>query len=191
MASGNRGKLREIARILVDLNFTVVPQSDFNVSDADETGDTFAANALIKARHAAAATCLPAIADDSGLAVDALQGRPGVFSARYAGPDANDAENIDKLLHELVQVEGAHRGATFHCVACFVMPDSDDAVIAEGSWRGSIAQQRIGEGGFGYDPVFIDSELGVTAAQLSAEEKNQRSHRGKALAALARMLGAR
>jgi XTP/dITP diphosphohydrolase len=191
MASGNRGKLREIARILMDLNFTVVPQSDFNVSDADETGDTFVANALIKARHAAAATGLPAIADDSGLAVDALQGRPGVFSARYAGPDANDAKNIDKLLRELAQVEDAHRGATFHCVACFVMPDSDDAVIAEGSWRGSIAQQRIGEGGFGYDPVFIDSELGVTAAQLSAEEKNQRSHRGKALAELARLLGAR
>jgi XTP/dITP diphosphohydrolase len=191
MASGNRGKLREIARILADLDFTVVPQSDFNVSDADETGDTFGANALIKARHAAAATGLPAIADDSGLAVDALQGRPGVFSARYAGPDANDAENIDKLLHELAQVEDAHRGATFHCAACFVMPDSDDAVIAEGSWRGSIAQQRIGEGGFGYDPVFIDNELGVSAAQLSAEEKNQRSHRGKALAELARLLGAR
>ena len=118
MASGNRGKLREIARILVDLNFTVVPQSDFNVSDADETGDTFVANALLKARHAAAATGLPAIADDSGLAVDALQGRPGVFSARYAGPDANDAENIDKLLDELAQVDDAHRGATFHCVAC-------------------------------------------------------------------------
>ena len=191
MASGNRGKLREIARILVDLNFTVVPQSDFNVSDADETGDTFVANALLKARHAAAATGLPAIADDSGLAVDALQGRPGVFSARYAGPDANDAENIDKLLDELAQVDDAHRGATFHCVACFVRPDSDDVVIAEGSWRGSIAQQRIGEGGFGYDPIFIDSELGVTAAQLSAEEKNQRSHRGKALAELARLLGAR
>jgi XTP/dITP diphosphohydrolase len=191
MASGNRGKLREIARILMDLNFSVVPQSDFNVSDVDETGDTFVANALIKARHAVAATGLPAIADDSGLAVDALQGRPGVFSARYAGPDANDAKNIDKLLRELAQVEDAHRGATFHCVACFVMPDSDDAVIAEGSWRGSIAQQRIGEGGFGYDPVFIDSELGVTAAQLSAEEKNQRSHRGKALAELARLLGAR
>ena len=191
MASGNRGKLREIARILVDLNFTLLPQSDFNVSDAEETGDTFVANALIKARHAAAATGLPAIADDSGLAVDALQGRPGVFTARYAGADANDAENIDKLLHELAQVEDTHRGATFHCAACFVSPDSDDAVIAEGSWRGSIARQRIGEGGFGYDPVFVDAELGVTSAQLNAEEKNQRSHRGKALTELARLLGAR
>jgi XTP/dITP diphosphohydrolase len=191
MASGNRGKLREIARILVDLNFTVLPQSDFNVSAADETGDTFVANALIKARHAAAATGLAAIADDSGLAVDALHGRPGVFSARYAGPHASDAENIDKLLHELAQVEDTHRGATFHCAACFVTPDSDDTVIAEGSWRGSIARQRIGEGGFGYDPVFVDAELGVTSAQLNAEEKDQRSHRGKALAELARLLGAR
>jgi XTP/dITP diphosphohydrolase len=191
MASGNRGKLREIARILADLSFTVVPQSDFNVSEADETGDTFVANALIKARHAAAATGLPAIADDSGLAVDALQGRPGVFSARYAGPDANDAANIDKLLNELAEVDDIDRGATFHCVACFVTPDSDDALIAQGSWRGSIARQRSGEGGFGYDPVFIDVELGVTSAQLSAEEKNQRSHRGKALAELARLLGAR
>ncbi len=191
MASGNRGKLREIARILADLNFTVVPQSDFNVSEADETGATFVANALIKARHAAVATGLPAIADDSGLAVDALQGRPGVFSARYSGPDANDESNIDKLLDELAQVEDENRGATFHCAACFVTPDSDDALIAEGSWRGSIARQRIGAGGFGYDPVFIDAELGVTSAQLSAEEKNQRSHRGKALAELARLLGAR
>lgn len=191
MASGNRGKLREIARILADLNFTVVPQSDFNVSEADETGDTFVANALIKARHAAAATGLPAIADDSGLAVDALQGRPGVFSARYAGPGASDAANIDKLLNELAEIDDKDRGATFHCVACFVTPDSDDALIAKGSWRGSIARQRSGERGFGYDPVFIDAELGVTSAQLSAEEKNLRSHRGKALAELARLLGAR
>ena len=168
MASGNRGKLREIACILADLNFSVVPQSDFKVSEADETGDTFVANALIKARHAAAATGLPAIADDSGLAVDALQGRPGVFSARYAGPGASDAENVDKLLHELAQVADTDRGATFHCVACFVTPDSKDALIAEGSWRGSIARQRVGEGGFGYDPVFIDAELGVTSAQLSS-----------------------
>jgi XTP/dITP diphosphohydrolase len=191
MASGNRGKLREIARILADLEFTVVPQSEFNVSEADENGDTFVANALIKARHAAAATGLPAIADDSGLAVDALQGRPGVFSARYAGPGADDAANIDKLLNELAEIDDKDRGATFHCVACFVTPDSDDAVIAEGSWRGSIARQRIGEGGFGYDPVFVDAELGVTSAQLTAEEKNQRSHRGKALAELARLLSAR
>lgn len=191
MASGNRGKLREIARILSDLDFTVLPQSDFNVSEADENGDTFVANALIKARHAAAVTGLPAIADDSGLAVDALQGRPGVYSARYAGLQATDADNIDKLLRELEHTDDANRGATFHCVACFVTPDSEDALIAEGRWRGSIARQRSGDGGFGYDPVFIDPELGITSAHLTAEEKNQRSHRGKALAELARLLGAR
>jgi XTP/dITP diphosphohydrolase len=188
MASGNRGKCREIARILADLEFTVVPQSEFAVSDVEETGDTFVANALIKARHAAAATGLPAIADDSGLAVDALQGRPGVFSARYAGADATDDANIDKLLQELSQVDEADRGATFHCVACFVNPGEDTAIIAKGSWRGYIASQRLGDGGFGYDPVFIDAESGIVSAQMSAEDKNSRSHRGQALAELARLL---
>jgi len=188
MASGNRGKLREIARILADFDLTVVPQSEFGVSDADETGDTFVANALIKARHAAAATGLPAIADDSGLAVDALQGRPGVFSARYAGVGASDDDNIDKLLQELVAVDDAQRGATFHCVACFVKPNQDEAVVAKGEWRGSIARQRSGDGGFGYDPIFIDAESGIVSAQLSAAEKNSRSHRGKALAELAHLL---
>ena len=188
MASGNRGKLREIARILADLNFTVVPQAEFSVVDAEETGDTFIENALIKARHAAAATGLPAIADDSGLAVDALRGRPGVFSARYAGVDASDDANIDKLLQELDEVADADRGATFHCVACYVEPDAEEAIIAEGSWRGSIARERKGEGGFGYDPVFIDAETGIVSAELSADEKNSRSHRGKALVELARLL---
>lgn len=188
MASGNRGKLREIARILADLEFTVVPQSDFGVSDAEETGDTFVANALIKARHAAELTGLPAIADDSGLAVDALQGRPGVFSARYAGADASDDDNIDKLLRELANVDDAQRGATFHCVACFVNPDEEHAVIAKGEWRGSIARRRQGEGGFGYDPVFVDAASGIVSAELSAAEKNSRSHRGQALTELARLL---
>ena len=180
MASGNRGKLREIARILADLTFTVVPQSDFNVSEADETGDTFVANALLKARHAAAATGLPAIADDSGLAVDALQGRPGVFSARYAGPDANDAANIDKLLNELAAVDDIDRGATFYCVACFVTPDSDDALIAKGSWRGSIARQCSGERGFGYDPVFYYPPYGRTLGDVTEEAKLRVAHRCEA-----------
>jgi len=171
MASGNRGKLRELARILAQQNLTVVPQSDFAVSEVDETGDSFAANALIKARHAADATGLPAIADDSGLLVDALDGRPGVYSARYAGPAAGDDENIDKLLAELGQVDAADRGASFHCVACFVMPGDSEAVFAQGNWRGYIARHRHGNGGFGYDPVFIDADLGVSAAELSAEEK--------------------
>ena len=188
MASGNRGKLRELTRILADLDFSVVPQSDFAISEAEENGATFAANALIKARHAALLTGLPAIADDSGLVVDALDGRPGVYSARFARTNASDASNIDKLLHELAQVDDAARGAAFHCVACFVMPGDHTPLIAEGTWRGSIARARRGDGGFGYDPVFIDPELGVTAAELSAEEKDQRSHRGKALARLARQL---
>jgi XTP/dITP diphosphohydrolase len=188
MASGNRGKLREMARILSEFGLTVVPQAEFSVSEAEETGSTFVENALIKAQHAAAATGLPAIADDSGLAVDALQGRPGVYSARYAGASASDDDNIDKLLLELRDVEEPGRGATFHCVACFVTPGSAKALIAEGEWRGSIARQRRGENGFGYDPVFVDAELGLSAAELPATQKNQRSHRGKALVELSRML---
>jgi len=191
MASGNRGKLREITGILSGLEIAVVPQSDFDVSEADENGDSFVANALIKARHAAKETGLPAIADDSGLVVDALGGRPGIFSARFAGPGASDAANIDKLLQELEQVDDANRGAAFHCVACFVMPDDSEPLIAKGTWRGRIARQPQGDGGFGYDPVFIDPELGVSAARLSATQKNQRSHRGKALTELARQLGER
>lgn len=188
MASGNRGKLREMSRILDEFGFTVVPQSEFAVTEAEETGTTFEENALIKARHAAAATGLPAIADDSGLAVDALQGRPGVYSARYAGADASDDDNIDKLLQELQNVAVADRGAAFHCVACFVTPDSEQPLVARGEWRGRIARARRGNGGFGYDPVFIDPELGVSAAELTPEQKNQRSHRGKALAELSKAL---
>jgi XTP/dITP diphosphohydrolase len=188
MASGNRGKLREIARLLADFECTVVPQSELGVSDADETGDTFEENALIKARHAATTTGLPAIADDSGLAVDALDGRPGVFSARYSGADATDDENIDLLLRELEHVPEAERGATFHCVACFVAPGDTGVLLAKGTWRGHIAHERQGDGGFGYDPVFIDAELGIAAANLSADDKNSRSHRGKALTELVTLL---
>lgn len=188
LASGNAGKLREIVRILGDLDLTVVPQSEFGVADADETGSTFAANALIKARHAADATGLPAIADDSGLRVDALDGRPGVYSARYAGPDATDDKNNDRLLEELDGVPDDQRGAAFHCVACFVMPGETEAIFAEGEWRGRILRERRGEGGFGYDPLFFVPELGVSSAELDPEEKNARSHRGQALDALARKL---
>ena len=188
MASGNVGKLREIKRILEDLNIAVVPQSAYRVSDADETGLTFAANALIKARHAAAATGMPAIADDSGLVVDALDGRPGVHSARYAGAGASDQQNIDKLLAELQQVDDAHRGAVFHCTACFVMPDGSEPLLATGEWRGSILREQRGAGGFGYDPLFLDPESGKTGAELTATEKNARSHRGKALRQLGDLL---
>ena len=188
MASGNLGKLREIARLLADLDCDIVPQSDFALSEAIEDGDTFTANALIKARHAAKLTSLPAIADDSGLVVDALQGRPGVYSARYAGADASDEDNIDKLLLEMQGVADADRGAAFHCVACFVMPEEDKPLIAEGVWRGRIAHARSGNGGFGYDPIFIVPEFGVSSAELSAEQKNAHSHRGQALAKLALQL---
>jgi XTP/dITP diphosphohydrolase len=188
LASGNPGKRREIEKILADFDIEIVPQSDFGVSEAQETGTTFAENALIKARHASAATGLPAIADDSGLAVDALGGRPGVYSARYAGPDATDADNNARLLAELAGVPPAERGAAFHCVACFVTPGDDRPVIAEGQWRGRILDAPVGDGGFGYDPLFFVEETGCSSAQLSAVEKNRRSHRGKALRELARKL---
>jgi len=188
MASGNAGKLSEIAHLLDELDVTVLPQSEFAVSNADETGATFAENSLIKARHAALVTGLPAIADDSGLSVDALSGRPGVRSARYSGPGATDERNIDKLLADLAAVSEKDRGASFHCVACFVMPDGSDPLIAEGEWRGSILQERRGDGGFGYDPIFLDAETARSAAELSADEKNARSHRGQALRVLVQML---
>jgi XTP/dITP diphosphohydrolase len=190
MASGNAGKLREIDRILGDLNINFVPQSEFGIEDADETGTTFVENALIKARHAVGATGLPAIADDSGLAVDALGGRPGVYSSRYAGPDATDQKNIDKLLAALDGVPDEERGAAFHCVSCFVMPGDHEPIIAKGEWRGSILKEAQGDGGFGYDPVFFVSDMGCSAAQMGDEEKNARSHRGKALKELARQLHA-
>ena len=188
LASGNAGKLREIATILAGLDVEIVAQSELGVTEADETGSTFVENALIKARHAALMTGLPAIADDSGLVVDTLGGRPGVYSARYAGPKATDDENIDKLLEELANIPDAERTASFHCYACYVSPDDSTSLIAEGRWEGRILQERRGEAGFGYDPVFYDPECGRTAAELGAELKNARSHRGKALAALAAMM---
>jgi len=184
MASGNAGKLREIKGILSGFDIAVVAQGDLAVSDAIETGDTFVANALIKARHAADATGLPAIADDSGLVVDALGGRPGVFSARFAGLGASDDSNIDKLLREMQGVDDADREATFHCAACFVMPHDGDSFNAQGEWRGAILRERRGDGGFGYDPVFLDPESGLSVAELDSEQKNQRSHRRKALVSL-------
>ncbi len=191
LASGNPGKLAEIRAILADLDIIVMPQSDFGVRDAEENGLTFAENAEIKARHAAAATGLAVIADDSGLVVDALDGAPGVYSARYSGPNASDATNIDKLLRELRGVATAQRGAAFRCVACFVMPDDEELVLADGEWRGRILEARRGAGGFGYDPVFYDPAAGMSAAEMNAGQKNARSHRGKAFRALADKLRAR
>ncbi len=188
MASANAGKLREIERILGELKIAVVPQSDFGVDAVEETGSTFAENALIKARHAAQISGLAAIADDSGLAVEVLGGRPGVYSARYSGPNATDASNIDRLLSELEGVPDDQRAAAFHCVACFVSSADAEPVVAEGEWRGRILRERRGDGGFGYDPIFFDMELKRSSAEMSADEKNARSHRGNALRALARQL---
>lgn len=187
MATSNPGKIREIARLLDELGVEVVAQSEFGVDDADETGDTFAENSLIKAQHAATATGLPAIADDSGLTVDALGGAPGVYSARFSGPDADDRKNNEKLLLELEGVAG--RGAAFRCVATYVEPAGDaEPLVAEGVWRGEILDAPRGDGGFGYDPLFLVPECRASSAELSAEEKNARSHRGQALKKLVEML---
>jgi len=188
MASGNAGKLREISRLLDGLGVEVIAQSELGVDDADETGSTFAENSLLKAQHAAVVTGLPAIADDSGLAVDALNGAPGVYSARYSGPDATDDKNVDKLLAALKDAALSSRGAAFHCVATFVMPGQHRPLVAKGEWRGSILTSRQGDGGFGYDPVFLDPESGKSAAELTAEQKNARSHRGKALRQLVELI---
>ena len=188
LATGNPGKVREIRRILGELGVEVVPQTELGVGDADETGSSFVANALIKARHASLMTGLPAIADDSGLVVDALDGRPGVYSARYSGAGATDESNIDKLLQELAGVPDEKRTAAFHCCAVYVSADDSTSLVAEGRWPGRILAERRGTGGFGYDPVFYDPDCGRTAAELGPELKNALSHRGKALTALAGML---
>ena len=185
MASGNAGKIREIARLLDGLNIEVVAQSQLGVEDALETGATFHENSLIKAEHAARATGLPAIADDSGLAVDALDGAPGVHSARYAGSNCDDAANNEKLLHAMQGID--ERGAAFHCVATFVEPDGEP-LVAEGEWRGEIMREQKGAGGFGYDPLFFVPDCGCSSAELSQEQKNERSHRGQALRSLLALL---
>ena len=185
LATGNPGKLREMRRLLP--GYDVAPQSDFTRERVDETGLTFVENAILKARHASGASGLPAVADDSGLEVDALDGAPGILSARYAGKHANDRENVARLLRELEGFSG--RSARFHCVIVVLRHPSDPApLICDGAWEGEIARAPRGDNGFGYDPVFMVPELGVTAAELSADEKNARSHRGQALTALKRGL---
>jgi XTP/dITP diphosphohydrolase len=182
LATANPGKLRELQTLLADAGIDVLSQAHLGIAPVAETGRTFVENALIKARHAAAHSALPAIADDSGLEVDALGGRPGVLSARYAGEQADDAANNAKLLAELRDVPEAERTARYRCVLACVR-DADDAapLICEGVWEGRIAQLPAGEHGFGYDPLFLVGELAITAAQLSPELKNSLSHRGQAL----------
>ena len=190
LASSNIGKIKEIQAILAE--HLIVPQSVFNVTDADETGSTFVENAIIKARHAAFQCKLPAIADDSGLVVDALSGAPGVISARYAGVGASDRDNVQKLLKELEDVPEERRSARFICVMIFLEHAEDPfPVIAQGVWEGQILYQPIGANGFGYDPVFWVPEQQCASAELSAAVKNSLSHRSKALRSLTDLIKAR
>src|SRR5579872_5372174 len=190
LASGNPGKLRELAALLSPLGLELVAQNALGVESPPETGSTFVDNALIKARHAADATGLPALADDSGIEVDALGGRPGVYSARYAGEGASDLENLRKMLEELRDVPLAARTARYRCVIAFVRSSSEEPLLAEGSWEGRIRPEPRGSGGFGYDPVFVPAGSELTAAELPAEHKNASSHRGQAMRALVARLPA-
>lgn len=189
LASGNPGKLRELSHILDDLGYELHPQSEFGVSEVAETGTTFVENAIIKARHAAAHTKLPALADDSGIEVDALDGAPGVYSARFAGPGADDASNNALLVEKLRTVPPAQRTARYRAVIVLMRHAADPSpLICEGSWEGMIQLEPAGTGGFGYDPHFYLPQQGCTSAQLSRDEKNRLSHRGQALAQLKRRL---
>jgi len=191
LASSNPGKVREFGQILAGLDISVAPQSEFGVPDAEETGLTFVENALLKARNAASHTGLPAIADDSGIEVDALNGAPGIYSARYAGKGAGDAENLRKLLDALRDFPDAERGARFVCLIAYLRHAADPTpVIAQGVWEGRILREARGSGGFGYDPVFWVPTHHCSSAELPAEVKNSLSHRGQALRALTAALRA-
>lgn len=185
LASGNRGKLAELRALFSELGLDLIAQADRGVGDAEETGLTFVENALIKARHAARATGLPALADDSGLCVDALGGAPGLHSARYAGRHGDDAANNARLLAELHDLPDAGRSAYFYCCLVLLRHAADPSpLIAEGRWYGRVLHQPRGEGGFGYDPLFQPLGLAISAAELDAGDKNRLSHRGQAAAAL-------
>ncbi len=193
IATGNKGKLKEIQHVLSDLNIEIVPQSEFNVPECPEPHCTFIENALAKARHASKHTGLPALADDSGLCVDALLGAPGVLSARYAGKNppnsllTQDERNNDKLLLEMNNI--ANRHAHFYCVMVLVRHEHDpEPIIAEGSWQGIILREYRGTDGFGYDPLFLDDKTGKTVAELPLEIKSRISHRGHAMAKLLQKL---
>ncbi|HEB60105.1 MAG TPA: XTP/dITP diphosphatase [Gammaproteobacteria bacterium] len=185
LASNNAGKVREINAILADCGITVVPQSDFDTPEVEETGLTFVENAILKARNAAKHAGLPALADDSGIEVDALHGAPGIYSARFAGPGASDADNLAKLLDALKEVPDVQRTARFQCLMVLMEHEADPTpLICQGTWEGRITREPAGDNGFGYDPVFFVPDHGCTSAQLEAEEKNRISHRGRALQCL-------
>lgn len=189
LASGNAGKLREFQQLLAGAGFEVVPQSSFSVSNADETGTTFVENAIIKARHACQQTGLPAIADDSGIEVDALNGRPGVYSARYSGEGATDASNNQKLLQELTGVPAEQRTARYHAVLAYMRhADDPTPILCHGTWEGIILTEPRGDGGFGYDPLFFVPTHNCASAELDKAEKNRISHRGKAMQELLQKL---
>jgi XTP/dITP diphosphohydrolase len=187
IASGNPGKLREIARLLSPFGLEVIPQSELGVAPAEEPHPTFVENALAKARHASAATGLPALADDSGICVPALDGAPGVYSARYAGVDATDKLNNARLLQAMTSV--TDRRAHYYCVIVMMRQHDDpQPIIAEGEWHGEILRAPRGTGGFGYDPLFLDPGSGLTGAELAPSRKNRVSHRGKAMRKLLRAM---
>jgi len=191
VASGNRGKLAEFEHLLADSGFEVVTQGSLGVVDIEETGTTFVENALLKARHAARITRLPALADDSGLCVGQLDGAPGLYSARYAGAHGDAAANRAKLLHALEGVPAERRGAFFICVLVLLRHADDPApLIAEGRWHGRVLEAERGDGGFGYDPLFLPDGQTLSAAELDPALKNRLSHRGQALARLRDQLGA-
>jgi len=182
LASGNAGKVKEINQLLSSQQIQVIPQSDFNVPDIEETGLTFVENAILKARNAAEHSGLPAIADDSGLEVDALNSAPGIYSARFAGPGATDQDNNDKLLEQLKDVPEAERSARFQCLLVYLRHPADPTpLICQGTWEGQILFQPQGENGFGYDPLFFVPDHYCSSAELRPEVKNQLSHRGRAL----------
>lgn len=182
LASNNKGKVRELSEMLSALDMEVLPQATFDIEDADETGLTFVENAIIKARHASKIAGLPAIADDSGLEVDALNGAPGIYSARYSGDGATDEKNLLKLLDALKDVPEEMRTARFQCLLVYMRHAEDPTpLICQGTWEGVITTEPMGDNGFGYDPVFYVPTHQCSSAQLSAEEKNALSHRGQAL----------
>jgi XTP/dITP diphosphohydrolase len=182
LASGNRGKLKEFQRLLANCGFEVIPQSDFNTPEAEETGLSFVENAIIKARNASRHSGLPALADDSGLEVDALNGQPGIYSARFAGPQNSDQDNNRKLLELLSGLPESQRGARFQCLLVMVRhADDPTPLICQGSWQGRILEQPRGENGFGYDPLFWVEEKQCSSAELPADIKNAISHRSQAL----------
>lgn len=191
LASGNAGKLREFGKMLAKVDIKIIAQSELGISGADETGLSFIENSILKARHAAKLSGKPALADDSGLAVDVLGGAPGIYSARYAGVGATDQGNIDKLMTVLSGVPMEKRQAQFHCVLTYVRHETDPCpIVCHGTWHGYIAAQQSGSEGFGYDPVFWLPELKCTAAELSADQKSALSHRGNALKQLEKHLPA-